>query len=158
MPRSEYLRVLLASEKPVFMVSACLCGQAVRYDGGKYLSQPVRALVDSGRALPFCPECAAGLPVPRRPMERVGRRVLDNRGEDYTRLFKNSAQMALEFCRANGLSAAILKENSPSCGVHWIYDGSFSGRKIPGMGVAAQYLFRHGVAVFSEFEIEQVEM
>jgi uncharacterized protein YbbK (DUF523 family) len=48
-----------------------------------------------------------------------------------------------------------MKEGSPSCGSKVIYDGSFSGCKIPGSGLAAALLRDAGFVVFNEEEIEK---
>lgn len=138
--------------KPVLLVSACLCGQTVRYDGKACLHPELRALAESGRAIPFCPECAGGLSVPRLPAECRDGRAVRSDGADCTAAFEAGARRALALCREKGLTAAILKENSPSCGVHWVYDGSFSGRKLEGEGVTARLLRAEGVRVFSETE------
>ena len=55
------------------------------------------------------------------------------------------------------IEVALLKGNSPSCGNNAIYDGSFTGRKIKGAGVAATMLMQHGLHVFNEKEIEQAD-
>lgn len=39
---------------------------------------------------------------------------------------------------AAGAEVCILQSRSSSCGVKEVYDGSFTGKKIPGMGVFAQ--------------------
>ena len=49
-----------------------------------------------------------------------------------------------------GCTAAVLKANSPSCGHGTIYDGTFSGKKIPGSGVAAELLEQNGIAVYTD--------
>ena len=75
------------------LVSACLLGQPVRYDGQ---SKPVpdarlERWATEGRLVPFCPECAAGLPTPRPPAERQqtpqGARVVSVNGEDLSATF-----------------------------------------------------------------------
>ena len=48
------------------------------------------------------------------------------------------------------VSTVVLKENSPSCGSNFIYDGSFSGTKIVGLGITACLLKQHGFHVISE--------
>jgi uncharacterized protein YbbK (DUF523 family) len=48
----------------------------------------------------------------------------------------------------------VLKENSPSCGSSNIYDGTFSGRKIPGTGVTTALLEQNGIKVISEKEFD----
>lgn len=147
------------------LVSACLLGQAVRYDGGACTADSgiLREWVDQGLAVPFCPEVAGGLPVPRPPAEIRGSggesvldgsgRVVTRAGADVTLAFLRGARRALEAARAAAVRLAILKEASPSCGSHIIHDGSFSGECIPGQGVTAAMLRRHGIAVFSEQEI-----
>ncbi|WP_425248209.1 DUF523 domain-containing protein [Desulfonatronum thiosulfatophilum] len=56
-------------------------------------------------------------------------------------------------CKKFGIEIAMLAEFSPSCGSSAIYDGSFSGKKTTGMGVTTALLRRHGVHVFSQYEI-----
>jgi len=47
-----------------------------------------------------------------------------------------------------------LKERSPSCGVNFIYDGTFSGKVKKGSGVLAYILKENGYKVISELEID----
>jgi uncharacterized protein YbbK (DUF523 family) len=51
------------------------------------------------------------------------------------------------------IELAILKEDSPSCGVKNVYDGTFNRRKIPGQGITAALLKRNGVEVISELDV-----
>ena len=139
--------------KPTYLISACLCGQTCRYDGGGFDIPALRQLAEEGRAIPFCPECAGGLSTPRKPCEIVGDRVLTADGTDCTAQYRKGAHLALERCRELGLTAAILKEGSPSCGSHRIRDGSHTGRKIPGMGVTAALLAENGIALHTEEQL-----
>lgn len=148
------------------LVSACLLGQPVRFDGTGRRSDDVlfERWRREGRLVPFCPEVRGGLPVPRPPAEisgGSGADVLDGRaviltpdGTDVTRHFVLGARQALERARSYGIRLAILKEGSPSCGSARIHDGSFAGRKIPGEGVTTALLERHGIAVFAEDSLE----
>ena len=55
------------------LVSRCLLGQRVRYDGGAH--GPFTLLErwqQEGRVVPLCPEVAGGLPTPRAPAEIAG--------------------------------------------------------------------------------------
>jgi uncharacterized protein YbbK (DUF523 family) len=148
------------------LVSACLLGRPVRYDGtGRRSADPVferwRA---EGRLVPYCPEVGGGLPVPRPPAEihgGVGADVLDGRatvrtreGHDVTRHFLDGAYHALEEALGHGVRIAILKDGSPSCGSLEIFDGTFAGRRVPGSGVTTALLERQGIAVFDETAIE----
>ncbi|MQG92331.1 DUF523 domain-containing protein [Pseudomonas sp. MN1F] len=154
------------SDLPKVLVSACLLGQPVRYDG-RASGHPdlLQQWQAEGRVLPLCPEVAGGLPTPRPPAEipgGQGAQVLDGgvqvltvAGEDVTAQFLAGAQQALALVRQHGIRVAVLKAGSPSCGNHLTYDGTFSGVKVPGAGVTTALLRREGVQVFSELELEQ---
>ena len=137
------------------VVSACLLGEAVRYDGrAELLDWPVLAeLQRSGRLVPFCPEVAGGLPTPRPPAEcQTDGRILTCAGNDVTAAFRRGAEAALALCQREDACCALLKERSPSCGSHLIYDGQFTGRTLPGEGMTAALLRQHGIPVFSELQ------
>ena len=91
-----------------------------------------------------------GLPTPRTPAERVGERVLAKDGRDVTAEYRNGAAAAVRLAQLTGCTAAVLKANSPSCGCGTIYDGTFTGRKIPGSGVTAEALRAAGLAIYNE--------
>ncbi|PPA00275.1 DUF523 domain-containing protein [Pseudomonas sp. MWU12-2312b] len=148
------------------LVSRCLLGHRVRYDGGA--SGPFDQLqiwLDEGRVVPLCPEVAGGLPTPRAAAEIPGGQggevldgqasVLTTEGEDVSAQFLSGACQALELVRQHGIRIAVLKANSPSCGNLLTYDGTFSGVKVRGEGVTAALLKRHGVQVFSELELAE---
>lgn len=139
------------------LISSCLLGQAVRYDGGHNLRQDEWMLrwQREGRIVAFCPECAGGLPTPRPAAERVGDLVLTAQGEDVTAAFRLGAQKALTLVQEQGIKVAILKARSPSCGNQQIYDGSFSKRLIAGQGITAELLQAAGVSVFNETELAE---
>ncbi|MGL4776323.1 MAG: DUF523 domain-containing protein, partial [Aeromonas veronii] len=100
------------------LVSACLLGQPVRYDGQSkgIVSDWLSELGAEGRVLAFCPEVAGGLPTPRPPAERQGELVVTASGLDVTEEFDRGAELALEICQTQGIRVALLKEGSPSCG------------------------------------------
>lgn len=143
-------------------VSACLAGIACRYNGQACPHPLILALMDEGLIVPLCPEVLGGLPVPRSACEcrhsphQVN--VVGSDGGDYTVAFKQGAELALQRLRATGCYGAILKERSPSCGVHCIYDGSFSGRRIPGQGIFTQRLLAEYIPVLSSEDIPDVEL
>jgi len=144
----------------MILVSACLVGCHCRYDGGTKEKPDFVQLIREGKAVPVCPEQMGGLPTPRLPSEIVGgdgeavldgrARVVNSAGDDVTAQFLAGAREALRMAEAAGASVAILKERSPSCGSAAIYDGTFSGATVPGAGVTAALLRRHGVRVYSE--------
>ena len=139
-----------------YAVSACLCGQRCRYDGDANLFLPARELFLSGQAIPVCPECAGGLPTPRPPCEIQDGRVMDCHGADRTAAFLSGAKRCVSAVQLFGISHALLKERSPSCGCGAIYDGSFTGTLTGGDGTAAELLCANGVQVFGETRLEEL--
>lgn len=150
------------------LVSACLLGQAVRYDGGAH--GPFAELLHwqaQGRVLPLCPEVAGGLPTPRPAAEILGgqgAQVLDGQvpvrsieGADVSAAFIAGAQLAERLVQQHGIRIAVLKARSPSCGNRHSYDGSFSGTLVAGEGVTAAALRRLGVQVFNETQLAEAE-
>lgn len=136
--------------RPLVLISACLCGERCRYNG-EVLSYPrFERLVHEGLALAVCPEVLGGLGVPRPPCEIRGGRVIAGDAKDVTEAFEKGARAVLAPARQHGIRAAVFKERSPSCGSGHVYDGSFSGRLVPGAGLAAALLMRHGIAVCNE--------
>ena len=154
------------SAKALVLVSACLLGQAVRYDGtAATVTSPIldRWRLE-GRIVAICPEVAGGCPVPRVACEIVGgdgESVLDGLAavvgiddRQETDAYRAGARAALAAAQRAGVQAAILKGGSPSCASRQIYDGTFLGRLKPGKGVAAALLERNGIRTFSEHEID----
>jgi len=142
------------------IVSACFAGIHCRFDQRHQQVDEILELVKKGEAIPICPEQMGGLSTPRSPAEIVGgdgedvldgkAKVINREGKDVTEAFLQGAREALRIAQTVGAQKAILKERSPSCGSCMIYDGSFSGKKKPGIGVTAALLRRHGIEVCSE--------
>lgn len=134
------------------LVSACLLGLCCKYDGGsnRLPDDKLQKLCESYELVPVCPEAYGGLTTPRAPSERRDGGVFSSEGRDVTEQFKKGAEAALYLAETLGIRKALLKENSPSCGSGTIYDGSFSGKLIPGDGVTAELLKAHGIEVLSE--------
>ena len=138
------------------LVSACLLGLHCRYNEKGELAPGIRELMEDHCLIPVCPEILGGLPTPRTPAERMGERVVNCLGEDVTEQYRKGAEEAAHLAKLYGCGIAVLKERSPSCGSGVIYDGSFTGRKIPGDGVAAARLKEMGVQIFGESEISRL--
>lgn len=136
------------------LVSRCLFGEPCRYDGASRPCPAVEALRERYEPIPICPECDGGLPVPRVPCERRGDRVVSKDGRDMTAPYRLGAEQALERAKETGAKIAVLKSNSPSCGVGRIYDGSFSGKLTDGDGVTAELLKSAGIELYTENDIE----
>lgn len=104
--------------------------------------------------VPVCPEVAGGLPTPRVAAELlVDGRVVTAAGEDVTAFYVRGAAVAVALARAAGASRAVLKARSPSCGCHEVYDGTFSRRRRPGMGITAAALAAAGVEMCDEEDV-----
>lgn len=151
------------------LVSACLMGHAVRYDGrSKPLVHPaLERWRQEGRLVTICPEMSAGMAVPRPPAEiadsatgedvLAGKaRVMEITGGDVTQGFLQAAENALALARETGCRYALLIDSSPSCGSGFIYDGTFSGGQHKGHGVTAALLKRAGIEVYSDREIDSL--
>ena len=142
------------------LISACLLGKPVRYDGKHSLIEHplIKQWQQQNRLIPLCPEVEGGLPIPRAPAEIINASlILNTNNQDVTHAFILGAQKTLQAVKDNHCTVAILTERSPSCGSHEIYDGHFSRTIKSGMGVTTQLLKDNGIEVFNQYEIEAVE-
>ena len=127
------------------LVSACLLGENCKYSGGNNYSEKAAAFVQGHEVIPVCPEVLGGLSVPRTPAEIVNGEVVTKDGVSVDAAFRAGAARALAIAKENGVELAILQPRSPSCGAAEVYDGTFTGRKIPGQGVFAALLRENGL-------------
>lgn len=132
------------------LVSACLLGTPCRYNGTGCLSPQIVALRSSHRLIPICPEVLGGLATPRPPVELQQGQALTLSGQNCTAAFSKGAEEAHKIAKQNSCTHAILKSRSPSCGFGLIYDGSFSGKLMPGNGIAADLLYHAGLTIWNE--------
>ncbi len=148
------------------LVSACLLGQPVRYNGKALTleSNLIRRWTDRGMIVPLCPEIAAGFPIPRAPAEietgYEGFDVIEGRGRiyedtktDITENMLRGAQIALDVARSENCEYALLTDGSPSCGSTFIYSGKHDGVRRAGIGVVAARLSSEGIKVFAQHEV-----
>lgn len=161
----------------MWLVSACLLGISCRYDGNhsldpalvaKLVTEAKKPAAEEDSAprgwIPVCPEQLGGLPTPRPPAEIEGgtgqdvlagrARVVTRKGQprEVTPAFLRGAYATLQLARLAQVRGAILKEKSPSCGVHLIYDGTFQGRLRAGPGVTAALLQKEDITVMTAEE------
>jgi uncharacterized protein YbgA (DUF1722 family)/uncharacterized protein YbbK (DUF523 family) len=113
----------MADEKIRLGVSACLLGEAVRYDGGHkrdvFLTETLAPFV---QWVPVCPEVELGLGVPRDTLRLVGdgrapRLVVERTGQDLTATMQRFARGRLDELAPLDLDGYVLKRASPSCGL-----------------------------------------
>ncbi len=138
------------------LISACLLGVSCRYDGlSKPLAEDILSELKSRyHLIPICPEIFGGLPTPRIPAEiQHDRHVKRKDGMDVSAEYQKGAEEALRLARFFDCKTAILKERSPSCGKGEIYDGTFTGTRIIGDGITAEFFKKQGILVYGESEI-----
>ncbi|OIJ19300.1 hypothetical protein BKP45_14190 [Anaerobacillus alkalidiazotrophicus] len=147
----------------MILVSSCLAGLEVRYNGTHCLDKKIRQMIEKKQAITVCPELLGGFSTPREPAEIVGgngedvldgkAKVIGKSGKDVTIMYIKGAYSTLIKAQEVGATIVILKEFSPSCGSSMIYNGEFKGKKIVGNGVTTALLERNGIQVVSEERI-----
>jgi len=135
------------------LISACLLGVSCRYDGKSKPHEKLMSMMKSNTFIPVCPEILGGLATPRSPAEIVGNRVVNSDGLDVTKQYIRGAEEVLRICKLYDCKLAILKSNSPSCGVGRVYDGTFKGILTDGHGICAKMLMDNGITVLTENDI-----
>jgi uncharacterized protein YbbK (DUF523 family) len=145
----------------MILVSACLLGINCKYNGNNNLHEKTLKL--GRKVIPFCPEQLGGLSTPRQPAEIIGgdgydvllgnAKVVTDTGKDVTSNFIKGAEMSAILADLTQARTAVLKANSPSCGVNCIYDGTFSRSKCKGDGVTAALLKQKGLQVITELDL-----
>lgn len=151
--------------KNKILVSACLMGFKVRYNGCEkpFVAETLERWQQEQRLVTHCPELAAGLTTPRLPAELNGgdgsvalsgsARILESDGSDVTQSYLLAAWLALNTAQENGCRFALMTDGSPTCGSTKIYDGNFQGTTLAGQGVAAALLQQHGIEVYAEHQL-----
>lgn len=144
-------------------VSACLIGINCKYNGNNNENDKVVEYLKDKNFILICPEQLGGLSTPRNPAEIINgdgysvinneAKILDNSGKDVSSEFIKGANECLKIAKIYGCKEAILKEGSPSCGSNFIYDGSFSGKKISGVGTTTALFRKSKIKVISETEL-----
>ena len=136
-----------------YLVSACLLGKKVKYNGESNYDERFDYFQDKGLVAPICPEVLGGLPIPRSPSEIMINTVLNKDNIDVTENYIQGASKTYQVCMDFGVNKVVLKERSPSCGVHQIYDGSFTNTVVKGSGITTRFLQENDINVYSNEEI-----
>ena len=137
------------------VVSACLLGENCKYNGGNNRNPAVLEYVRGREVLPLCPEMMAGMGCPRTPIEIVDGVLTDRDGNNVDDAVREAVARALERLDGEEIQCAILQSRSPTCGVNQVYDGTFTGKRIPGSGIFAQALKAAGYRVIDAEDIGQ---
>ena len=129
------------------IVSACLLGRNCKYNGGNNFDPKVAEYVEGKEIIPVCPEELADLGIPRPPIEILNGEVRRKDGTSVDASVRDAIERILEQIKDEQIQCAILKSRSPTCGVHQVYDGTFSGKLIDGSGLLAKALMDAGYTV-----------
>ncbi len=140
--------------KENLLISSCLCGNNTTYKKTNKELKELSLLEEKYNLIKVCPELLGGLTVPRRSSEIKEMKVISNDLKDVTYNFKLGASKTLELCKKYNCKKALLKEKSPSCGVCYIYDGTFSGTLIEGNGLTTRLLKENDIDVYSDKSID----
>ena len=138
------------------IVSACLLGENCKYNGGNNYDAAVAEFILGREVIPVCPEKLAGLGIPRTPIEIQGDRVVSRDGNDVTKAIETAIAAILRQLEGEDIECAILKARSPTCGVRQVYDGSFTGTLVDGMGKLSLALKEAGYAVLDNEMLEEM--
>ena len=136
------------------LVSACLVGDNCKYNGGNNLNERLVEFLAAHEGVEACPEVLGGLATPRAPAEIQKGQVINTEGRNVTKEFEAGALRAFEIVKKENPDLIILQSRSPSCGIKQIYDGTFSGKKIPGHGLFAELCIKAGYKVL---DIEDID-
>lgn len=132
------------------MVSACLLGDNVKYDGTNNQNNELIEFLKDYEIIKVCPEVMGSLSIPRAPAEIRNDKIINQKGVDVTKEYTIGAKKTLEIAKDNDIKIAILKKNSPSCGSNYIYNGTFSHTLTNGDGITTRLLKENGIKVFNE--------
>ena len=135
------------------LVSGCLLGENCKYNGGNNYKPRVVEFLKDKEVISICPEIMAGMGCPRNPIEIVDGVLTDCHGKNVDSLIRKSVMEIMERIRDEEIQCAILQSRSPTCGVKQVYDGTFSGKLIPGSGVFAKSLMDAGYLVIDGEDI-----
>ena len=135
------------------LVSGCLLGENCKYNGGNNYNPRVVEFLKDKEVISICPEMMAGMGCPRNPIEIVDGVLIDCHGKNVDSLIRKSVMEIMERIRDEEIQCAVLQSRSPTCGVNQVYDGTFSGKLIPGSGVFAKSLMDAGYLVIDGEDI-----
>ncbi len=145
--REEHKDMNQQAVKMKVLVSACIMGENCKYNGKNNRNDAVIAFLKDKEVVRICPELLAGMPIPRPCAELVNGVVTDDSGRNVDAAYRRAVELAMSGIRPEEFDLVILQSRSPTCGVNQIYDGSFTGRLVPGQGLFAKALMERGCKV-----------
>ena len=138
------------------LVSACTIGCNCKYNGKSNRNEDVIKYLRDKEVISICPEALGNMGTPRPCAEIVDGIVMDEHGKNVDAEFRNAVDLALGKIKDEKIDLVILQSRSPTCGVNRIYDGTFSGKLIPGQGLFAQALIQRGYRVVDAEDVPKL--
>ena len=138
-----------------YAISKCLCGINCKYNGSNNLNLKIKELEKNNDVILICPEVLGDLPIPRIPFEIKDGRAINKENLDITDKVMTGCNKALKLILDNNIDLVILKENRPTCGVNFIYDGTFTHTKIKGCGFLTKMLKDNNIKVISDVDFNE---
>lgn len=136
------------------LVSACIMGDRCKYNGQSNRNELAIEYLRDKDAVKICPEMLAGMGIPRPCAEIVEGIVMDEHGENVDDTYRRAVELALKTIENQPFDLVILQSRSPTCGVNEVYDGSFTGRLVPGSGLFAKALKDAGYRILDVSDLE----
>ena len=136
--------------KEKLLISSCLLGNNVKYNGKNNYVEGIYKLKDLYDLVIVCPEVMGGLSIPRIPSEIINDEVINKEKINVTKEFNKGKDIVLDLVKKYDIKKALLKDGSPSCGSTYIYDGTFTGKKIKSLGITSRFLKELNIKIYTE--------
>lgn len=136
--------------KEKLLISSCLLGNNVKYNGKNNYVEGIYKLKDLYDLVIVCPEVMGGLSIPRIPSEIINDEVINKEKINVTKEFNKGKDIVLDLVKKYDIKKALLKDGSPSCGSTYIYDGTFTGKRIKSLGITSRCLKELNIKIYTE--------
>ncbi|MBR4495808.1 MAG: DUF523 domain-containing protein [Acholeplasmatales bacterium] len=136
--------------KEKLLISSCLLGNNVKYNGKNNYVEGIYKLKDLYDLVIVCPEVMGGLSIPRIPSEIINDEVINKEKINVTKEFNKGKDIVLDLVKKYDIKKALLKDGSPSCGSTYIYDGTFTGKRIKSLGITSRFLKELNIKIYTE--------
>ena len=136
--------------KEKLLISSCLLGTNVKYNGKNNYVEGIYKLKDLYDLVIVCPEVMGGLSIPRIPSEIINDEVINKEKINVTKEFNKGKDIVLDLVKKYDIKKALLKDGSPSCGSTYIYDGTFTGKRIKSLGITSRFLKELNIKIYTE--------
>ncbi len=136
--------------KEKLLISSCLLGNNVKYNGKNNYVEGILKLKDLYDLVIVCPEVMGGLSIPRIPSEIINDEVINKEKINVTKEFNKGKDIVLDLVKKYDIKKALLKDGSPSCGSTYIYDGTFTGKRIKSLGITSKFLKELNIKIYTE--------